>query len=240
MNSEQTPKPKSKPNFSADPKIIAFLAFFPLTGVFGIHDILTKKYWRCILRIVGASLILLSILEELNILYIINIPPDYPQIFVIIFTASPLLFVASYAWAIVEGLQILQMRQGPKNAPDTFETDSSDGMEKKQNQEVSENEKEHAPTISFILSVIIFSFWGSTLFVEPKKLGCTGGIQALWGFGILIMPVYAVLAAVVIKQSISKLKSRSRGLAIASIIMVAISVIFVVRFFIWIPTACNH
>ena len=247
-------------------KIAAFLAFFPLTGVFGIHDILIKKYWKCFLRIAIAFLIVISIFDAVRIINI-YIPPDYPQIFFIIFVSSPFLIIASYAWAFAEGFQILKMRQEPKkqdasdkehlslsnksktqplnastDAHDTlyFKSNLSDGIKENQNQETLESKGEHAVIASFVISVVIFSFWGSTLFINSKEVGCQGGSIGMMLTVILIMPIYIILAIVAMILGVNKLKGRFRGLAIASIVMVIISVILVARFFIWFPTICSH
>ena len=261
------PKPKSKPEPTADPKIIAFLAFFPITGILGIHDILAKKYWGCILRIVVISLIVFSIFDTLSIIKI-HIPPRYPQIFTIISMASPFILVALYAWAFAEGLQMSKTQQAPKNIPDKdsdssvpsdkskaqalntpsdihdtlyYKSDLSDGMkEMEERQKQEPPKKEYAPTISFVCSAVLLSFWGNTLFIDPDSVGCTGGDMGLFILGILATPISVIVATIAITLGLTNLKAKSRGLIIASFIMTALSIVSAIRFFAWIPTICSY
>lgn len=198
-------------------KTAAFFAFFPLTGIFGIHDILIKDYWKCILRIVIICL---------AVAFTFGFASDSH----VVYTVVSILLIALYAWAFAEGFQILQMKQNLKNTPDVANEEhvSDDPKE-------LEGKKEHVPVLPFIFSAVVFSYWGSTLFMDSQKIDW-GGDTGLFFFNILIMPIYITLAVISIISGVKELKGKFRTLATISLVMVAISIVFAVRFFIWLPT----
>ena len=199
-------------------KTAAFFAFSPVTGIFGIHDILIKDYWKCILRMVIICL---------TVAFMFGFVSDSH----VVYTVVSILLVALYAWAFAEGFQILQMKQNLKNTPDVAnEEHAPDDLKE------LEEKKEHAPVLPFVFSAVILSYWGSTLFIDLQKIDW-GGDTGLFFFNILfIMPIYITLAVISIISGVKELKGKFRTLAIISLVMVAISIVFAVWFSVWFPT----
>ncbi|MBQ3441152.1 TM2 domain-containing protein [Candidatus Saccharibacteria bacterium] len=85
--------------------IAALLAFFPLTGAWGVHDIITKRYKSGIAHIsVMATIYIIWMIYSLN-------QKIFNSQFMIFFSnISYFIMVISYILAIIEGIQILANR----------------------------------------------------------------------------------------------------------------------------------
>lgn len=86
--------------------IAALLAFFPLTGAWGVHDIIAKRYKLGIAHI--------SVMATIYIIWMIYIILNQkifnPQFMVFFNNISYFIMIISYVLAIIEGIQILANR----------------------------------------------------------------------------------------------------------------------------------
>lgn len=180
-------KPKTKAIDNRN-ETIACLAFFPLTGVLGIHDILLGEYWKFILRI--ALLILTRWM------------PAWTGIIWIFATLS-------YGWAFIEGLTILQGKNINKIPRKVNRV-------KKQNSKGSEenSKKWTCSVVSFILAAILLIL----IVIDQTSLRVDHLMDGWALEMIAGIAAYAVLSPLSIILGVYGLKTKTWWLSIISLL----------------------
>ena len=199
-HNQQIPKPKLEP--TANPKAVAFLAFFPLTGVFGVHDAILGKPILGIVHtlITVFSPYVISLLFMLLMFISRNTNSDVnAAVSAILYTIIPL---ASYIWAIFEGIKYLKTRKNNNQTASQPQPAPVDNQAISQPNNHSKTAKKMLK-IALILAGVALAWIMIVLSIGlPSLQGHdTGGGGAV--LAVFVMPVIPLIYAVPILLIIS-------------------------------------
>ena len=106
MNPQEKPiNPEPNPESTINPKAVAFLAFFPLTGALGIHDFVIRK------PIPGIIHALITVLSPYVLMFLPMLFISTDAVATVNAITSVILYVVlltSYIWAVFEGVKYLK------------------------------------------------------------------------------------------------------------------------------------
>ncbi len=206
----------------------AVFAFLPFFGVYGIHDFILKQYKKGVAHI--AMILAGGVLYSMTSMtcsrgsncYNLNTPALFLQGF---------LQIASYIWAVVEGVQILRIRKqkvialSAANNSDAAQS-SEAAMEAKQKQ--AKDYRKWAKW-SIVFTMIPIVLWVTCLIISGGD-GSENGPGMVWWFMVMYYWSFGVpLAILSIIFGIMGLKSDLRWLSIVSLLIktVVITIAFV-------------
>lgn len=204
------------------------LAFFPITGIVGVHDIAIKRYKEGIIHIC------IGVFAYILLLFIIINPVKNSSLVNIINGVVIISLIASYVWAIIEGIQMLYIRNQDKiatNEETPAPIDSTVTYQSTQDEKAKStiyNIKAYS-IISFILAIIPVLLWLYYLIaqgsIDRNQIGSKEFAEV-----DLLLPAYywtvGILFSIVsIGFGIAGLKTKLKTLAIISLFIKAVTMI---------------
>lgn len=227
--------------------IAGIIAVLPVTpvgtlSVFGVHDFIIKRYWQGIVHILiaSASGILFSGLFFQN---------SNNSAFSLILEVLPWIpLLVSYIWALIEGVQILQYAKQPKQEPVANNTEMSSTVPADQSQTTPEgtqkqldtaqgnelkNQKKygHRAIISLVATLIPIFLFIICLIISGGSADENGPGFVWWFMIMYYWSLGLPLFAVAIAFGILGLKTDLRPVAIISLSLKALTLIFIILLF---------
>lgn len=228
--------------------IAGIIAVLPVTpvgplSILGIHDFIIKRYKQGIAHIVVALISYLPLLIY-NLLFQNSDNYDF-NLSSILSMLAYVPLISSYIWALIEGIQILQYSKQESVANNTGTSSTTPGSqlqtvpEETQNQldttqsEELKNQKKYGyraiiSLVATIIPILLFTY----CFITSGGSTSENGPGAIWW--LMIMYYWSIgvpLLAVAIAFGILGLKTNLRWVAILSLSLKALTLIFIILLF---------